>query len=124
MLCQRYSIDWRISVTVCERIRAVSLGLSLQLVELLEVSLLLSLIFSQLMPEIIDFQFSDDDPVLVDGVGRWVILHDESGRPQLLLRRNLRQLLLRQDAIIGDFDPFFFRLIFLVFGTLVTVSSD
>ena len=46
----------------------MSLGLSLQLVELLEESLLLSLIFPQLMPERINLQFSLDDLVLIDGV--------------------------------------------------------
>ena len=67
----------------------MSLGFSLELVELLQESLLLPLIFSQLMPERINVQLSGDDLVLIDGIGRWFI-DNESSRPELLLRRNLR----------------------------------
>ena len=68
----------------------MSLGLSLELVEFLEESLLFPLIFSQLMPERINVQLSSDDLVLIDGIGKWIILHNESSRPQLLLLRSLR----------------------------------
>ena len=53
------------------------LGVCFELVEHLEKPLLLSLVLSQLVPEIIDVQFSGDDPVLIEAVvRRWTLEHN------------------------------------------------
>ena len=49
----------------------MGLGLCLQLVEHLEKAFLLSLVFSELMPEIIDIELSGDNPMLMEVVVRW-----------------------------------------------------